>query len=690
MRVNSGQLPISVLGLALAVAGEVLNLYIWRNPFLGTCATLLYVGSLLGLFWYPRTRGGTFERIEFPSLLLLALLFVNVFGFYFFRQNTSLAAVSLFVITGAAVVLRKFYGGETLQRGDQLGSTGTARVFAPWWESLSLVILSSLASFLFFWQLLQARSQHIYTGILPSPHVPYHILLLLLLFSIILALLRRNRTPVILFLFAAFLFVTSALYVAPLQEVYGSDLWRHIAVEKFVAEGNQYEPTDLFELLQLKSEKVPNGFFYSTMVSVHYYTSVPFTWLNRLGGALLFLPILVACFYGILRSLMKSSWSSLAMLGVLAIPATVYVSRLTTPHAFGLTTFFVAMWLWTRYIKGEYSPPLLRYGLTLFALLSYPTTGYFTLLFALISVITKRVKRLRTTVWFIPLIFFSGILLSFPVIYADIVLKHAPLAIQNEQTFFAAMHVIADWWQQLIAVTPSNPELLFLLLAIVGMVWLYRHAPLFFLNFSILLVTARVNLFLRGIFSPEILPPFSDRIFNIYWLLLAIPFAIGITLLWKEAKKGKVVQIVIAIIIIFLIIRANNPAAQVFGWSVSSRQVGAIQYIVEKAGAESYVVLTDEVTSAAGTAIAGFTNTAYYWYPGGVVYETYVSFVNEPTMNTLNKACHSLQTKKIFFIYTPIPLNTRTPDLLVKAKKIMEEVYTNNDTHVLYASCYAK
>lgn len=284
------------------------------------------------------------------------------------------------------------------------------------------------------------------------------------------------------------------------------------------------------------------------------------------------------------------------------------------------------------------------------SLMTYPVTGLFSLMIFILSLVSRWRFSLGRNLLFL-VICLAGASV-FP--YLD------------WQT--GSIFPFTDWidmsvqllakWASVILLTGrqiSFPLLLYFLVGL-GLFRLYRqpntrrYVPL------LLLPLIATHLAYAWRLSLAIQPAFTARIY-ISLAVFLMPFiAGGIASLRDSAEfllgRGRSGLVVLALVPLFI---AATHAISPTTWSISTREIEAIKSIDQENPDRSYVVLTEEITSAAANAVLGYTVAPYYRYPTGDLFQFSSEISLRPSIETLARAQRHFNVKRVYVITNPLP-----------------------------------
>ncbi|MFH1366683.1 MAG: hypothetical protein ABIH38_01695 [Patescibacteria group bacterium] len=532
----------------------------------------------------------------------------------------------------------------------------------------------------------------IYNGFIPdlSTLMPY--ILGGVFFILFISIFSSIRSRYLLFIMVILFIVSASAFIIISQNLYGADSWRHFAIEKYISLGNRYEPTNIAELLQFKSEKIPNASLYTIIPVLYHLTYLPIEYIHKFFQLLFLAPLLLLTLYfGILDFIKNKQQSLLFVLVLLLSPGLLYVGQYNSVQAVGIVYFFINLWLWLRFLLEKTDRiPWYNWTISFFTTIAYPTTGYFSfitiLIILLLHFFKKRNYNFRPFIYGLPL----GLLFAFPIPLLDILFKKIPINTVYTQNWSNLSSIIAVWWKTMFPIGTNNPGLFpfIFILMFIGLIWLYkREKNRIFPLLLILLISLQVSQWSASIFQKDRLGIFTGRVqvlLDIFYYIVAFT-GLRILIIKMVKSRKKLLYATIGTTLALLFVTSTNIARYNFAWSISNNELNAINFIRNKQNMP-YLVLTDEVTSAAGSAVTNLSN-AYYWYPDGDLYLSYVNLLKSPTINTLESICQQYKRQNVYFIDTPIPITTSYSEAQKNLQKIMSVKWTKNLVKVMVYNC---
>lgn len=630
--------------------------------------------------------------ILFTSIIIFCLFFV-----YFFTLTKLVIIISIWVISIIITVLQiiKKNNTSSIEYG-QLKTELPLIVFNKIQIIFPLALLLCLIQILTLFKI--KLSGPIYYGFVsnPSPLTPYILggVFLILFISIYSSI----RSRYLLLVLVIFFIVSASVFIIISQNLYGADSWRHFAIEKYIASGNRYEPTNVVELLQFKSEKIPNASLYTTIPVLYHLTYLPIEYIHKFFQLLFLAPLLLLVFYFGMLDLIKSKQQSfLFVLVLLLSQGLLYVGQYNSVQAVGIVFFFINFWIWLRYLMGKTKGlPIYYWIISIFAILSYPTTGYFSLI-TIIIILVLKFFQIRNYI-FKPLLYGIpiGLVFALPIPLLDILLKKIPVDSVYTQNWAHFFSIISDWWKTMFPTGTNNPGLFpfISIMMIFGFIWLYKHEKnRLFPLLLVLFISLQISQWSSLIFQKDRLGIFTGRVqvlLSIFYYIVAfVSLRVLVLKVIKSDKKLLFVTIGTALTLLFILL--TNIAKYNFAWSISDNELNAIRYIQRVEGDDSkYIVLTDEVTAAAGTALTGFDKGTYYWYPEGNIYNSYIELLKSPNKHTLQTICRKFEIDHVYYIDTPIPLTTSFPDAKKIFPNIMQISWSADKVKVMSYFCAKK
>lgn len=646
-RISSTQPVVWVFFLGIILIGNFLTL---QSPAIGVAALVVYF-AVWGFAFQKNVQPVHSPQAPAMTGVLMAIAahILAILPFYYFYKLTNSTQIFSFCVAFVVLVFvtRPW---RTVRPPGSAAIAKTHIVTARWPLQYALLVFIIVLAAAFVTALFsEAKFQHIYSGFVPTT-IPILLLGVTAAVSFFAALFRFGKLSLLATLL--FTLTVAATIALAVDNLYGADSWRHVGIALHVADGWVYPPTQLGELLKFSTEKIPNASLYALLPFLHTWTSITIPNLYLILGILLpgiFALVLYLAAHDITGS--KRIAGIIATSGLVVIGGYGGLDYVLNVRSIGMLLFVCTGWLWIRYLlRRDRTIQVQHIFVTVMSVLAYPTTGYFTFAFVVSAILLRAYPLKRSA---LGLTVIAGLVLAIPVPAMDVLFRNVPLdpSLSSNPLFF--LQAYKGWWG---GATALAGWAVFVSAGIaVGFIWLYRHARSIFTLVSALFVALLTDTLLAGYFQGAY-APFTSRVGFIFSGLQGILFGIGLVVLVNRAIQKKFWTALIAFGLLFAALAANANDLRKFslGWSPSDAELQAIQDIAAKHEGSEYVVLTDEVTSAAGYAVSKHYS-AYYWYPVGELYNYYQAFLTEPSKATVERVCTAFGVKHVYLLYTPIP-----------------------------------
>ncbi|MEK7632011.1 MAG: hypothetical protein AAB445_04085 [Patescibacteria group bacterium] len=649
--------PFVVLGVSVLVL--IGNQFALHSPLVGLIFFCLY---FLSHGWvasrYSPIRSARSVKVTFGILSVFATHIFAMLPFYYFYRLNDLTQATAFIAALALTLGMYWYWSRTYIATSEEASVERSPSQSYLLQGRTIWLLTILGftcvGLVGYYLYRIAQAPHLYTGSLATV-VPITVVVLFAFVSYLFAVFGRSLHALFFIIVATLAFTLTFTFAV--DNLYGADSWRHVGIAEQVVQGQVYEPTNFQTLVQFSSEKVPNASLYVVLPFFAYWTKLSVT--TAFTGLSIFLPGLLAVLLyaaGLDLSRNKRSAALMALAGSLAA---FYLSLdpALNVRSLGIAALLLTSWLWIRYLlHRDVKISFIHIIIGLLALAAYPTTGFICGVVILLAYLLRRYTFRRLT---FPIVICAGLLFAAVIPMLDYFLQHAQVTNAfQENAVYVFTSSGRNWIASLLTLRTFSGILTLSMIA--SLVWLYYSYRNVFILAATVSFALAVDVIALSIFKDAYVP-FTSRvpfIFDATRALLA-GLSLALAVHWAIRKRERIVVIALGVLTSVLIATLTSPSKYHFGWSVSNVELQAIHYINSDAQAAtaSYVVLTDEVTSAAGFASSG-NRYAYYWYPNGSLYAFYQAFVTNPSARVIQEICSTYAVNRVYFLKTPIPLTS--------------------------------
>ncbi len=612
-------------------AGLVYNL-IWGHFLpLGIGFTLIFFiffGWFIGESFWPREQFISKTLFGVLAIISGAVILLSI-TYYFYKIDA--IAVSAYIIALPAVigVAAKLFGTKSLPLPQ---TAEPQKIIKPKIGFLFFFLNVAIpALFVFFFYFMgKARSDAAFVSpwekidglILPI----YFLIVFLGLLAIHLKAKETYNLALISGIFFAHLGVALIVY----KFGYGFDSFIHRAAENYISQNGEIVPKSPYYIGQ-----------YTFITALAKLLAVKIDWVDKLllpVFAAIYIP--AAAFWSLGRIFNKKAAPLLA-LTILAIPLTNLI--VTTPYGFSLAFFIITVFFGMNYLaSGRPAFPIL-FLLAMTTFFVHPITGIPALLFVFAALVFRKMPANRALKISAGIIFFTLSAVAAPAALAIFSRLSNAAAIIWKWNFAWEMPALFKRFNFLLDFVyfyKMNLFYLLIILAGIGLAAAFKKK-----TEKIPLVGAIIA---SGLFASYLMMKnfatfpllgegenqnYADRLFEIGTILLlpAIFFALERVLsnLKNTDWKIKLSSFAIIAAVITSSFYLTYPRRDIYeishGWSVGKNHLEAVNFIENDAGSDSYIVLSDQATSAAALREFGFTNfkngeKRHLQTPGGEIF----------------------------------------------------------------------
>lgn len=672
------------------LAGFVINAFIFESSI--AAAVLLIFFLLLIIPALGRSAAPKETRIIqniFGFFLLLSVVAIIGSAAFYLASFTAPVAITMVLLTPpiAWLIWQRIPPKEDAPaRGHNPLSGSSEKPTKTGMAAAAVIILLLTAAGT---TLSQAETEEAIRS--PWEAAPTAIFLIIGLASILLVSLlwrgRERRISLPLVSGFLFVFLAVAFFVFPLG--YGFDSFIHRATENHIAEFGTITPKPFYYIGQ-----------YAIILFFHHAFLLPIDWLDKILVPLLTALLLpVAWFAAAAHLLKEKKLAAASLIFLFLIPLASFI--VTTPQGLGNLWFLIILLLAIpKIIDKSNLPvwPLIGGGLA--AVLIHPIAGTPALLFLallLTNTDSEKQKYPRITQGFswiiilfgcfaLPISFIINNLRSGQGLDFDF-LALAPTALVH------SLHL--DWFFEnrfspildFVYLFGWNQILLLIIGATVGIIWKWREtaktiqiyvavAVVLFINFIIINSAVDFSFLIdyeRGNYAARLIP---------LAVFCLIPFLIVFAAGWFKSVEGKPLILKISsIVLLSALITANfyltYPRQDAYetshGYNLSAADTAAAIDVERDAAGADYVVLANQMASAAAISEFGFKkyyqNQFFYPIPtGGSLYQIFLKMNERPDRATALAAMDLLEVDRVYYMVS---------DYWWQSEKIIETAKTN-------------
>ncbi len=691
--------------------GIYVNLTTYQISAIGIVLFLLF--SIICILWL----GGIFSNFNFVKgqfnnalstlFYIYSIAFLGAFFIVFLKLSDVVIFIILLIVSvliSAANWLLGIYNKsrtEINNNYEEINLLNVPRIY---------IICLPLLFIIGFLLLYGARTSNYIMA--PWEVIPnlYLVVILLSSFIILYLIFTKLKSTVILIIIILFSVLIHS-YLPIIYEVgYGGDKWRHIATERYIAEGNVVSPSFLDDTISYKEfgqVKIPSVFLvgnktsyanqWAITVIISKIAAIDIFWIDLVLVFLLwslFTPILlykigkIVCPHSKIIPLLLSFSSTIFWV------LQVY-GAITVPYSFGHLLFIFAALVLLDVSKVPTKKGYVFIGiLTLMLYLNYIIALVIWVLLLSIIVLYKAVKKVTTIklskkiyhciIIAVGSLTISTIIISLDIYYANIfnlssAFDTASLlswetprslgrwilnifgitqfgSIAASGTFFYNLNNIPQLmhWYPIKSITTSFIANLFLLVLIISGIVYLKIAKIFRNIILIFVMSFFLVLYIGSRYIINGPAPLSSRIDLLLYLFLLPLVVFGVYNIYLLANNKKIIvsSLAIMISIILLFNYVSGPVLRM----VSASELKAMEYIYKRIKDETrYCVISDtwpllalESISAKKIIGGGFTIGEEFSQPALV--EIQQNLFRDPKKIDLQKALDITKTDKCYFV----------------------------------------
>ncbi|MCX6744221.1 MAG: hypothetical protein NTX82_01720 [Candidatus Parcubacteria bacterium] len=684
-------LTICDLFLILAI---LLNLNWLKSPYLGAVLSLSYLlifGYLLGKLIFPGQEKswkiiiGTFSLLSAYSLL-------GAIIYFFYRLDQIVVSLIFIVISGIIVYLNYSKPLNSTPNFQNFQLTSYILNLKSYLKSLPLtltyLILVTVSIFILF--------THTTIDAIKSPWqvIPsaFFIIYFLATFNLIFLLYKfKNFLTYYLIFLHFFITTTIALFIYRLG--FGFDPFIHQATELAIFKQGFILPKPFYYLGQ-----------YSLVITLSYLFQISVEWIDKL-----LLPLLLAIFlpFTMATTFIKSfNWQKnlawILSLGFLIITFELFIA--TTPQALANLFAIIILFLSFLYLKDR-QIPFWYLGILALTTLSIHALSGIPILIYLILIKLNEKKNLVTRIIFpvfsilaclaLPLALFINSLISIYSVnfnWQNFNLLTWPTIFSRQFNYFLDLTYLYKY--------SIHWLLLILTLLTLYAVIKRRLLPYFLPSLLTFLILIANAIFLNFTKISLIIDyeqgEFSRRIFQLAFYFLLPIIIYGLYLILDKLKSQTFIYqsffIVILSLAITMSLYLSYPRFDDYDNSkfinVSLADFQTVNFIDQNSQGKDYIVLANQMTSAAAVKTFGFTKyyNGQYFYPiptGEELYKYFETMIYQtPDKQTVVQAMDKTGVKVAYFI---LPSYWSRYSLITEeAKKYADAIYNLDDKVIIF------
>jgi len=676
---------IKTIILAFLALAILLNLNWLKIQPLGLILTLLYIlifGFLVGRILF-KNKELSWQIIFGIFSLISAYSLLGALVYYFYQLNN--VSISLvFALISGIIVCFNFRNKLPCQIKLKLPKIKVNGLIL----NLTYLILFAFSLFI-LWQ-----SQTVEAIYSPWQVIPKSFIIIYLLATLnLILLLFYSKKACNLILLTLHFFLTTCVALIIYRLGYGYDPFVHQATENAILTNGFILPKPFYYLGQ-----------YSLVVTFAKLLFLPVELIDKLLlpiFILIFLPVTIA------KSLEKAfSWrknnSLLLTLIFLLLPFNLFI--VTTPQALASIYCLIILFLSFLYLKDKQIPFYYLLALTLVALAIHALAGITILIYLVICWLIIN-KNLAAKIILPIFCVLSGLALPIALAVNSFISANKIKLVAPALDFVARPDIHSkqyNYFLDLIYAYKNYVYLLFIIIALITLIYLIKqkNAKIFIssaITFLILLINAILlsSLKVSSIINYE-QDEFAKRIFQLafYFLLPLVIYGFYQIIIKLPAQNILLKAFIILIMSGFLTcsLYLSYPRYDDYDNSsfinLSQYDLAAVKFIEKNSQDQPYLVLANQMTSAAALKTYGFTryNNGQYFYPiptGGQLYQYFDKMLYQDTSKqTMDQAMDLLGVKTAYF--TLSNYWTQFKVISEKASQDAKAIYSINDKIYIY------
>jgi len=699
---------IKILLLFTLILAILLNLNWFKSPIIGVILSLLYFiifGFLLGKIIFSAmggsASGGKDKEFSWQIMvgifsLLSVYSLLGVITYYFYQLNP-LSVSILFAVISLAILILDFKTTQNSAFADrsQLRLTKVriqnliidlkSAISNPQSVILTItyLILFTIAIYTLF---ISQTSEAIRSPWQIIPKAFFIIYFLATLNLILLFFTKKN--PLSLLLISLHFFLTTSVALIVYKLGYGFDPFVHQATEVAIFKNGFILPKPFYYLGQ-----------YSIVVILAHLFQITTDWVDKL-----LLPISLAIFlpYIIYKSLAKTfDWqknrTQILCFTFLLLPFGLFIA--TTPQALANIFSLIILFLSSIYLKDKQISFWYLILLNLVAIAIHALAGLPILIYLIIIWLLQNKNKVTKII--LP-IFLGLATLALPLA----LLLNSFLSIYKIKIAWPTIpliqlpNIFAKQYWYFLDLAYLYKYTIYPLIIIITLLTLYylvknHKIRLFFPSILTFIILNINSVFLSFINVSFIINyeqgEFASRAgqLSFYFLLSIVIYGLYIFISKAEEKKSIYQFFIIFLLSIFLTcsLYLSYPRFDDYDNSkfinMSQSDLEVVNFIEKNSHGQNYIVLTNQMTSAAALQTFGFSKyyNGQYFYPiptGGQLYRFYEKMIYESTTKqTMEEAMEFIGVKTAYFV---LPAYwSHFDELSAKANKNADGIYTVDD-----------
>jgi len=720
---------IKIVLLFILILAFLLNLNWLKSPIAGLILGLLYFlifGYLLGKIIF-QDKEFSWQIILGMFSLLSAYSLLGAIIYYFYQLNQLSVSILFAVISIAIIYLQSIRNSELGIRNSfsNLHLTSSNLINLIKSKSLILTITYIILFAIAIYTLFASQTSEAIRSpwqIIPKAFFIIYFLatlnLLLLLFkpkatspaSAVALNEMRSEGGYNLILISAHFFLTTCIALLIYKLGYGFDPFIHQVTELAIFKNGFILPKPFYYLGQ-----------YSIVVILAHLLQISTEWTDKL-----LLPVLLSVFlpYIIYKSLEKSFDWQKNLSQILSLPVRRSFSEggsflllpfiflllpfglfiVTTPQALANLFVIIILFLSFLYLKDKQIPFWYLIFLTLCTLLIHAISGIPILIYLIILWLLQ--NKNKATKIILPIFILASVFALPLSLLINSIISIYKVKIEIPQNFFLKLpDIFSRQYHYFLDLAYLYKYSIYPIILIITSLTLYnliKHqktktflAPIF--TFIILIINAILLNFIQVSFIIYYEQnEFANRIFQLSFYFLLPIVIYGLYLLIKKALAKPFIYksfiIMLFAIALTLALYLSYPRFDDYDNSklinVSQADFDTINFIETNAHGQNYIVLTNQMTSAAALKTFGFSRyyNNYYFYPiptGDKLYGYYEKMIYQATTKKTMEEAMDLTGVKIAYFVLPAYWSHFT-ELSAQAQKDADAIYSLEDKIMIF------
>ncbi|MFC1598736.1 hypothetical protein ACFL2U_01885 [Patescibacteria group bacterium] len=655
----------------------------WLNSFiLGIITSFLYFivfGFLLGQYIFAKQK--TLFKLIIGSFSLLAVYsLIGAIIYYFYQLNLVVVDI-LFILISGLIIYLNFKHTQELH----------IKIKIPKFTLNNIILIVSylILFFISLYILWQAQTTEAINS--PWQVIPSSFIIIYFIASInLLLLLIKNKNIVSTILVSFHFFLTTSIALIIYKLGYGFDPFIHQATEQTIFQQGFILPKPFYYLGQ-----------YSLVIILSHLVQLSTELIDKL-----LLPVILSIFlpYTIYQSLYSSfKWPKkicrILTLSFLMLPFGLFL--VTTPQA--LANIFIIITLFLSFLYFKQKIPfyyLIILGLS--SLFIHALAGLPIIIYLIITKLIASQFKFKNLI-LIAFSILSSLILPLALIFNSFISIYKVQINQINLNLIKLPEILHKQFNYFLDIAYLYQYLVYgILFTIALIVFFYllkqKKLKIFLGTYLLFIILITNSILLKFIKLAYIIDyeqlEFSSRIFQISFYFLLPPIIYAFYILLSIALQIRTYRCFILFIIPLILtcsIYLSYPRYDDYDNSkfinISQDDFDIVNFI-DKESQTQYIVLANQMTSAAALKTFGFVNyyNNHYFYPiptGGQLYSYFEKMLYQsPNKETILEAMNITGVATAYFI---LPQDWHQAEIIIeKAKKEADKIYQLNEKYYIF------